>query len=693
MSVRNIILNAAAPGFDFGANWTNRRALSVIEDAWPITNGQVLGVAYGSSKYVVFGRTGSKVAVSSDLSSFDHVDFTENVSAGTASFVNTFSSSSFIVDCIYAGGKFVGVINNSNVPFWYSSNGTDWYLADDDGTTYISRAFNIAANRRVPKIAHNGSIFLSVGNSGGASDGICMTSATGTTWAEQPGYPAVVGTKSSPYGVVWTGVRFVVALQSDSFVLGEPTLIVTSTNGVTWSSSPVGTMTNVQSLAYFNSYVIALGRDSGGSFYTYYSLDDGLTWTRSASTSASSVSKITTTPLAMYSGISSLSASGPGYYRTTSVTFGTLIRRVDPDSFEEYPYSLLNTPVESMSYVNSKLLAGSETGDLYEIPDSSDNPNSITNKYTNMNLLGTRFTAQYTNKAAAANSTHIIFAGGYGRIARMALENLSSPSARADLVSATLNAAANWGTVGDINTSVWDGTRFIVAGADGKVATSTDGATWTYQAGLRSSAWGTTDDVLCSVVVSGTTYLFGTNGKLASSSDGATWTPSTGLSSTAWGTTQVNGAAHSGSLFVVVGDDGKVATSSDGTTWTNQTGLSSTSWSTTDANAVAWSGDESLFVVVGDTGKIATSPDGVTWTVRTSGTTQNLTGVAWGVDRFAVVGRGTALTSANGITWSNNSSGLTNIEDWTSTITPNAVFWIDNRFIICGPSGRLATSP
>jgi hypothetical protein len=51
-------------------------------------------------------------------------------------------------------------------------------------------------------------------------------------------------------------------------------------------------------------------------------------------------------------------------------------------------------------------------------------------------------------------------------------------------------------------------------------------------------------------------------------------------------------------------------------------------------------------VAVGWNGAILTSPDGVTWTQRDSGTSNNLSGVAYGNGTFVAVGwHGTILTS------------------------------------------------
>ena len=66
----------------------------------------------------------------------------------------------------------------------------------------------------------------------------------------------------------------------------------------------------------------------------------------------------------------------------------------------------------------------------------------------------------------------------------------------------------------------------------------------------------------------------------------------------------------------------------------------------------------------GASGKIITSPDGVTWTARTSGTTLDLYGVAFGAGVFVAVGQTSSdergsllLTSPDGVNWTRRPSG------------------------------------
>jgi len=154
---------------------------------------------------------------------------------------------------------------------------------------------------------------------------------------------------------------------------------------------------------------------------------------------------------------------------------------------------------------------------------------------------------------------------------------------------------------------------FLAVGADGRVATSATGATWTSQNGLRATAWGAAADVL-SVVWSGTQFVaVGESGRVATSPDGITWTNRAGLSATAWGAGTARSVVWTGTQFVVTGDQGRVATSPDGVTWTNRLGLSTSTWSTAAANVVFASGTD--LIIAGASDGTATSANGgVAWT-------------------------------------------------------------------------------
>jgi len=67
---------------------------------------------------------------------------------------------------------------------------------------------------------------------------------------------------------------------------------------------------------------------------------------------------------------------------------------------------------------------------------------------------------------------------------------------------------------------------------------------------------------------------------------------------------------------------------------------------------------DGMWVAVGNSGTILTSPNGVTWTSRTSGVSGALNGVAYGGGMWVAVGGiGRILTSTDGISWTLRPSG------------------------------------
>ena len=235
------------------------------------------------------------------------------------------------------------------------------------------------------------------------------------------------------------------------------------------------------------------------------------------------------------------------------------------------------------------------------------------------------------------------------------------------------------------------GTTFCAVGGAGYTATSSNGATWSYNYQLATTAFGT--DTAWAVATNGVHLMLGGNsGKIATSSDGgATWGYRSGLAATGWGSTAAVRAIVWNAAFqdyYVFGDSGKVAYSNSGSSWTYSTSLLSSSWGSATVRGAVWTG--SLFCVVGDSTQIATSTGGV-WTLRyIHGPT--LYDIAWNGSVFCAVGAsGTVLTSPDGITWTDRTSSLTSTPWGTGTC--RAIVWTGSRFCVVGAGGRVAISP
>ena len=192
-----------------------------------------------------------------------------------------------------------------------------------------------------------------------------------------------------------------------------------------------------------------------------------------------------------------------------------------------------------------------------------------------------------------------------------------------------------------------------VAGGTGAWYSDDDGATWTASGGglgannVEAVLWCEGPDVW---------VIVGTNGKMASSTDGITFTARTNTftaASTIWalacdGTTIVAGSD---------GGTGEIETSTDGTTWTSRTAP------TVDIRALTWG--RGLFIAAG-LAEIWTSPDGTTWTETTQhNVTTLIKGLAFGRGRFVLAASDAEQVaySDDGLVWT---LGL-NIGDPTNT--------------------------
>lgn len=157
----------------------------------------------------------------------------------------------------------------------------------------------------------------------------------------------------------------------------------------------------------------------------------------------------------------------------------------------------------------------------------------------------------------------------------------------------------------------------------------------------------------------------------------------------------LNGIAAAGTNtapMVAVGDAGTVLYSPDGISWT-----SATSGTSNDLRGVAFGSNASLaptFVAVGAKGTILTSNDGREWTARASGTTADLNAVVFFDEQgfMAVGSAGTALFSLDGVSWTPAAASGTSAD-------LNAVAYVagfgdgPGGFVAAGDSGTLLVFP
>ena len=200
--------------------------------------------------------------------------------------------------------------------------------------------------------------------------------------------------------------------------------------------------------------------------------------------------------------------------------------------------------------------------------------------------------------------------------------------------------AAHLSKDGDFTPAIEQRGAIVIAGGAGKCYATTDKITW------LTRTIGTTDAIYCSCV-RGDTYLLGSiNGNIYLSYDTYNWRKLTGVCppgtvrSICWGTDK----------FVAVCNLGRIYTSPTGEKWTART-----SGTINDLCGVAHNGQ--VFVAVGASRKMLYSYDGITWNAVTSFTPDDysaadLYGICFGGLFVAVGGVGVIWTSTDGIHWS-----------------------------------------
>lgn len=210
----------------------------------------------------------------------------------------------------------------------------------------------------------------------------------------------------------------------------------------------------------------------------------------------------------------------------------------------------------------------------------------------------------------------------------------------------------------------WAGTRFVIVGSGGTILTSVDGTNW-------SPETTETDENINDVVYDSMSMVaVGNGGMIITSNNAEDWIIRT---QSLIDTYNLNDVIWADERFIAVGytpTESFVISSKNGSEWilNSETDLAF-------MNAIAWNGE--LFVAVGLDGTILTSPNIENWTKENSGTTRELTDIAWGNNQFVAVGSGgTVYNSQNGRIWDSRSTGTNG--------SFNRIIWGNKEFVAVG---------
>ena len=256
----------------------------------------------------------------------------------------------------------------------------------------------------------------------------------------------------------------------------------------------------------------------------------------------------------------------------------------------------------------------------------------------------------------------------------------------------------------NIRAVAYGNNRFVAGGGEA-IAYSTDGTTWTAVIAKPSDYIGDGVDAgspkkpffadTYAIIYAGGKFVAGCGiGRMAVSTDGMAWTAVT-RENTEFALGNIYAIAYGGGKFVAVGDPyyyNGISTSRDGTKWT---AVSDSKFGGRSISAIAYGNNR--FVAGGVFGIMATSTDGTNWTavdvtrIFGTGDYSIINSIAYGNNKFvAVGGSGKMATSTDGLTWlavTDNKFG-TEVNSMIYTIA-----YVNNRFIAGGAYGRMAYLP
>jgi Uncharacterized protein related to plant photosystem II stability/assembly factor len=232
-----------------------------------------------------------------------------------------------------------------------------------------------------------------------------------------------------------------------------------------------------------------------------------------------------------------------------------------------------------------------------------------------------------------------------------------------------------YGSTNDWKAVAFGNGRFVAVGSiQGLAMTSTNGTDWTAQSANTNKAF------YGLAFGNGKFVAVGSSGIVMTSTDGASWQPRNSGTSA-----HLYGVRYNNDRFVAVGASGAIISSTDGVTWNSHNTGTTNKW-----EATAYG--NGVHVVVGYRSaspgtltRSAASPTLSNWDVRDTGTSMYLSGVAFGLGRFAACGyNGTMQTSTNGVDWEAATSPA-------GTWLYNATF-ANNTFVAVGENGVIRVS-
>ena len=474
-------------------------------------------------------------------------------------------------------------------------------------------------------------------------------------------------------------------------------VIISSDDGITWSSHITGHSGSTYGIAYGNGIYMISSYANGPAYYS----SDLESWTEISSNNLPSNTGNVYFHDGLFYFMGAQHSDNPGFVTTADgVTFNEVA-----------------TPGESgitdLVFANNQFVSVGNDLEIMTSPDGvtwTVRPTGASIEGLGQGLLSVRY----------INSLYVV--GGKANTI------LTSPDG-ITWTHRTFSEDSSW-----FFDSWHDGSTYYFPGRSRKLWTTTDFSSWT----SIQMPDGPNDTIHSIVNAEGISVVIGRQGMIYTSTDQTTWTSrKTGYSSsisdvaygaglfvacfydtvinsvdgTNWSTSSPPGLNYNwrhilyeDGKFVVMTDSGEWSLSADGKIWSvvseeldpypgiEEFRYLNGKWFVTGRDGFLRSSDSlvkledwdvhdifdgehifdvtygnGIYVAVGRPGAIYTSEDGVNWVSRESGTTNDLHSIAYGNGKFVIIGGvGTALTSTDGVTWTpdgqqgnpNSSGGL-----------------------------------
>jgi len=530
----------------------------------------------------------------------------------------------------------------------------------------------------------------------------CATSPDGVTWTLRPGFTTARAVSNSEiHSMIWNGQQFL--------GVDDTGAAVRSLDGINWTSNRITDSTN--SVLALSLYAVCWSSTLGKFLAVGYpgqcwTSPDGIVWNQnsdnnlSSATSGANMRAVVWSPeLNIFVAIGG--SAGNNGRAATSPDGITWTNRTSYNSVMSIVNNIFPMAID---WNGSQFLAVARSANSSPPARCATSSDGIT-WAARIGLGSVLGSSNFPRQLARLGSIYAVTAVG-GRIARSTNGGVTWTTQTSSMT--VLGPTGN--TVIAANSS-----QFVAGSALGKIATSADGATWTYQDDLSKSLTIFGLSTALSVVWTGSKYLtVGIDGRCASSPDGKTWTYHPDLAAKFGPQNEALAVNWNGQQFLAVGGSaaasggGICATSPDGITWTVRASYATRVGNPYDGvnrSNIAWSGTRYVVTVAAFQASatsdsiILTSVDGITWTISDSSLSSSrwTPYIIWNGSLFCLSGGGdngdnsiyrTIATSANGIDWTDRYDPNT-----AQSMTPGQVAWNGSVFVIPEKDGtRYLTS-